>query len=325
MNKDEIRKLLAQKDQSDFDDINNQKILGASTHITLIGRMIENMALDHNESVASLISRVRQVCDFFIETRGEASQAVSNAIAVMTQGLDDLKQETDLSSVAKSIIETKDRYKAFSEEATQACVDYAYELLKDKANIFVYDYSSTVDKVLASLKDSGTRHHIYIAESRIIDGGKPFLDTCLKSKHQVTYLPDAAMMHFLKKCDVALMGAETFYPDGTAFNTTGSDIVGLVCKTFNIPLYFITPLIKVDARPLSGKAKNIVYNDTKTKLTKSLDKDMEIHDIRCVVPELLGVPSDQITAFITEKGIIPSTAMFDVSLQYLESIKGESL
>lgn len=204
------------------------------------------------------------------------------------------------------------------------CVEYGYELFKNKKKIFIYDYSSTVDKVLAKLADSEIKHHVYIAESRIIDGGKPFLKTCLNSGHSITFFPDSAIMFFLKQADVALMGAETFYPDGTGFNTTGSDIVGLVCKTYHIPLYFITPLIKLDARPLVGKEKNMVFNDTKMKLSTSLMDVVNVDKIQFIVPELLGVPSDQITGFITEQGVIPSISMFDVSIKYLDFINGGS-
>ena len=324
MNREAVRMLLASQDQDDFDKINDQKILGASQHIAMIGRMIENIALDYNDSVDTLLHRVKSVGDFFIETRGEASQAVSNAISIMLRGLDALSSNTDVKQVAERIIEAKDDYKVYSEKALSMCVEYGFALLKNKKKIFIYDYSSTVDKVLAKLADSEMKHHVYIAESRIIDGGKPFLKTCLDSGHLITFFPDSAMMYFLKQADVALMGAETFYPDGTGFNTTGSDIVGLVCKTHHIPLYFITPLIKLDARPLAGKEKNLVFNDTKVKLSKNLMDVVDVDKIQFVVPELLGVPADQITGFITEQGVIPSVSMFDVSIKYLDFINGGS-
>ena len=33
---------------------------------------------------------------------------------------------------------------------------------------------------------------------------------------------------------LVFMGAETLYADGTGFNTTGSDIVGLICNYYHI-------------------------------------------------------------------------------------------
>lgn len=105
MNKEAVRMLLASQDQEDFDKINDQKILGASQHIAIISRMLENIALDYNDSVYTLLHRVKSVGDFFVETRGEASQAVSNAISIMLRGLDVWSSNTDVKQVAKRIIE----------------------------------------------------------------------------------------------------------------------------------------------------------------------------------------------------------------------------
>lgn len=129
--------------------------------------------------------------------------------------------------------------------------------------IFVYDYSSTVEKFLRGLAEHERKIRIYIAESRIIDGGLPFVKVCQKAGHHIKFIPDASMMYYIKDCDAAFMGAETFYPDGTGFNTTGSDIVGLLCSYYKIPLYFLTPMIKLDIRPVTGGRKNLVFDNMK--------------------------------------------------------------
>lgn len=235
---------------------------------------------------------------------------------------DNYDSSDDIKIVGNKIIDIKNQYAVKNKETIDKVVEYATEALKDKNNIFIYDYSSTVEKIVSKL-DKGK--NIYIAESRIIDGGKPFLKASLEAGLNVHYFPDASIMYFLGKSDVALMGAETFYPDGTGFNTTGSDIVGLVCAYFDIPLYFATPLIKVDSRPLYGKKKNIVFNNVKNKLSANFSDDIDVSKIDFVSPELLGVSPKYIKAFITEKGVIPSSAMYEVSIEYLKEIGGNKI
>ncbi len=320
-----IRNVLPQKNFEDFDNINNQVILGASNHIKMIGNMIESITLDSiekNQSIDELRNRIKTITNFFIATRGEASQAITNAINLMILGLDNYDSSDDIKIVGNKIIDIKNQYAVKNKEAIDKVVEYATEALKDKNNIFIYDYSSTVEKIVSKL-DKGK--NIYIAESRIIDGGKPFLKASLEAGLNVHYFPDASIMYFLGKSDVALMGAETFYPDGTGFNTTGSDIVGLVCAYFDIPLYFATPLIKVDSRPLYGKKKNIVFNNVKNKLSANFSDDIDVSKIDFVSPELLGVSPKYIKAFITEKGVIPSSAMYEVSIEYLKEIGGNKI
>ncbi len=311
------RLALAPTSYNAFNDINNQVILGASNHIKMIGEMIENIVIDSNqknEDVATMLHRIDTVTTFFNATRGQASQAITNAIAIMTLNMK--SYDGDAVDVGKKIIEQKNAYQRISKQSVDKIIEYGKEALKDKKKVFVYDYSSTVERILETLEENT---EVYIAESRIIDGGKPFVKCCQAKKHKITFLPDASIMYFLKQCDVALMGAETFYPDGTGFNTTGSDIVGLVCHTYNIPLYFLTPLIKVDNRPLYGGKKTIVYNDVKHKLGQALENT---DGINFVTPELIGVPANHIHAYITEKGVIPAVSMFTISMEYLKEIRG---
>lgn len=322
----DVRSNIPLQNLEEFDGIVNQKILGASTHIKMIGSMIENIAKEGAQqsiSTKEIIRRIKKVSGFFVVTRGAASQAISNAIYIMIRGIDQQGQYS-VEQAVQNIIAQKNRYEETSFQATARVVQYAVEMLKDKENIFLYDYSSTVDKAVASLPKE-RKYKIYIAESRVIDGGKPFLKGALSINSDIVFFPDAALMHFLKMCDVALMGAETFYADGTGFNTIGSDIVGLACKEFKVPLYFLTPMIKLDIRTLEGYKKAPVMNDVKDKLLSGMDLTKKDFDrIHSEVPELLGVPSEHIAGYVTEKGILPASQMFYPSVLYAKELRGES-
>lgn len=321
------RRCLPVQSYRDFDDIVDQKVLGASKHISMIGEMIENITMDglkNKEQKIVVIDRIKTVCDYFIQTRGEASQAVSNAIYLMTRGIEALRgTEVMNAEVAKEIIKTKESYAVNSTTAIKKVVGYAVNLATKYNNIFIYDFSSTVDKFLKHLSDDGKKRTVYIAESRIINGGYPFVHTCLDAGYDIKFVPDASMMYAIRKCDACFMGAETFYPDGTGFNTTGSDIVGLICNTLNIPLYFLTPMIKLDTRPVFGKEKNTVYNDLRIKLSKDWDESIDIEKIDFVTPELIGVPPEHIMAFVTEFGVVPSIQMYALSMEFSKSLKEE--
>lgn len=317
MRAEDVRALLPESVRPAFDGIVDQSILGASKHISLIGEMIEAVArvgAGAGRSAADIVADVKSVAQFFIETRGEASQAVSNAILIMIRGIDACR---DLApdEAATCIVEAKDAYATQAAEAISTCVGYAVELARPMKRIFVYDYSSTVEKFLRGIAADGPRE-VIIPESRIIDGGKPFVRACQESGHAVTFIPEAAMMCFLKGCDAAFMGAETFYPDGTGFNTTGSDIVGVLCAHLDVPLYFLTPLIKLDVRPVYGGGKRLVYDDLAPKLSAGWGDDISSEGVNFTVPELIGVPAEQIRAFVTERGVIPATQMYAPAMEY---------
>lgn len=318
-----VRDILPVHMREAFDSIVEQRILGASNHIAMVGDMIEAIVqrgAEEHRPTAQVIEEIFAVTGFFIAIRGEASQAVSNAILLMIHNIRSYAK-LDIKKAADLILKTKNSYARSAAEAVKQCVSYGVKLAEDMDRIFVYDYSSTVEKFLRGLKENEKKYEIYIAESRIIDGGRPFVKACQESGHKIKFIPDAAMMYYLKDCDGAFMGAEAFYPDGTGFNTTGSDIVGLICTYYQIPLYFLTPLIKVDVRPVSGGRKKLVYDNLKDKLTASWGADLNRDSIDFITPELVGVEPGFIRGFVTEKGVIPSGQIYGVSMEYSRSLR----
>lgn len=307
-----------------FDDIVEQRVLGASNHIQMIGQMIESIALEgkkQQRTISEIISDIQVITDYFKATRGAASQAINNAILIMTKDITTWNGDLDL--VIEKIIDSKNSYLQYNQQAVDKVIEYASSHLEEMNNILVYDYSSTVDKLLKVLGKFDKQYTIFISESRVIDGGYPFVKTCQESGHKIKFFPDAALMYYLKECDVALMGAETFLADGTGFNTTGSDLVGVICDYYKIPLYFLTPLIKLDIRSIYGHHKKLQINDLTKKLTVAWADSYLAKDIDFKTPELLGVPAEHITGFITEQGIIPANQIYGISLQFYQSLGGK--
>lgn len=315
INLEKARGSIAKKSLKEFDNIVSQKVLGASNHINMIGDIIEQIALDSN-SIKEMKERIIEVTNYFIYTRGEASQAIKNAICIMTNKLD--TYNGDIQEVVKKIIKDKNDYHIKSKYNIDLAVKYSVKLCENFKTILVYDYSSSVDMMLKSLKKPIT---VFIAESRAINGGVGFIKSCILLGHKIHFIPDVALMYYIKKCDAVFMGAETIYPDGTGFNTIGSDIVALICSQFDIPLYFITTLIKLDFRMLKGDIKQLVINDMSSKFKELIGNENNNINFDC--PELVGVPMIHIKGFITELGIIPSGQLYSVSMKYKKILEGD--
>lgn len=320
---DEIRSLLPARERALFDDIVYQRVLGASKHIQMIGQMFLAMA-DQAESrqdrPVRLWQELQAVADFFRRTRGEASRAVSNAINRMLLGMGDI-EDGPLGDAVKGIHQSVECYRRQSEADMDQVVRYAAEAAKPMRKIMVFDYSSTVNAFLERLGEEQPGMEVFIPESRTINGGYAFVASAIKAGMKVHFIPDASIMYFLKACDGAFFGAETLYADGTVFNTTGSDVVGLVCKTFNVPLYVLTPMVKLDIRPVYGYNRELVINDLKKRLAGAgfLDEELRQVDFRC--PELLPVEPEYIKGIITEFGIIPAQAVYPIALDYDRKLK----
>lgn len=316
----EARECLSPQSVQDFDDIVEQRILGASTHIKMIGKMLIDIARDaveYDKDLEHTYYKINTVAQYFMDTRGEASQAISNAIYLFIHDTED----KNLIELQKQLMYNYQTYVESQTKAIDKIVEFAGNLVEEMETLFLYDYSSTVDKFIEHIPPK----NIFIAESSVINGGYPFIETAIEAKHHIKIIPDAAIIYYLKRSDAVFMGAETYYPDGTAFNTIGSDIVELGCQRYDKPLYILTPLIKVDTRPIIGKEKKLVFNDYRDKYENVNYKKIDLSQLDFMVPELIPVDNKVIEAFITEKGIIPSDQMYTISLTYYKEIGGENL
>lgn len=320
-----IQNMLKDDERKLFDDIVLQRILGASKHISMIGEIFILMAFRYkkeNLSSKELFHDINIVATFFKQTRGSASYAITNAINIILHYILNVENLL-IDDAVKKIEESINNYKNTSIENTNKLIDYAISLSQGFNSILVFDYSSMVDNFICRLASVNDNLTIYIAESRIINGGYPFVNSVLKTNTKVHFIPDAALMFFLRKCDAVYFGAETFYANGTVFNTIGSDIVGLICKEYKIPLYVLTPLIKLDIRSIYDDFKKIdTINNTKHMMKGNGFSSNELKLINFDCPELIPIEPQYINAIITEKGVISSTSIYEISMEYIKYMQG---
>lgn len=315
-----IRDLLVNEDKIIFDKIENHTLLGANNHIQAIGNMIENIVLKKDINNIEKKDQIKKVCQYYISTRGQASQAITNAIYKMLGNIDTVNPSSE--NFIDNVLNNKNLYFNENKENIIKILKYSVEASKKYNSILIYDYSSTVEKFLIELAKDGVERILYIPESRVINGGKPFLVPALNTqKYKIHFIPDCAIAYYMKNIDACYMGAETMYADGSCFNTLGSDIVGILCKHYNVSLYFLTPMIKLDYRSVYGFEKELVMDNLKNKFLKILGEDFSNKTIDFIVPELVKVESKYITAIITEEGIIPANQMFNIATKYYENLR----
>jgi len=317
---DSVRAYLSPPAQQLFDDIVTQKALGASAHIKMISQMIRDLCLSahaRNESAENLNVRIRQLADFFMKTRGEASQAISNALLIMTNGSSQQINQ-DIYAYMNFVLKKLDDFEKSNQSNLELINQYAQCVLSKMNSILLFDYSSTVGKMIETCDHP---LEIFVAESRAFDGGKPYVSPALKGHHKVHFIPDVAIYFYLKQCDGVFIGAETYYADGTVFNTVGAEMVASLCNSFDVPFYVLTTLIKVDMRSIYGFIKPRLMLDLRKKMLDALDDQIKDQiDYSC--PEVVEIPPRLITALITEAGIVPPSAMFPLSMNYYKEIGG---
>lgn len=316
-----IKNYLTEEGAEHFDDIYFKRKLGATPNI----RSISHMYIDVAQNAAGnglksrdVIDRILDITSFFELLRGDSSYAITAAMKILTAGLGDYL-ERPVEETCSHIVEINLAYEEEASGWTRLIREYGYEVIQDKESMLLYDYSSLAG---AMIDEAGKRGHImdlYVPESRFLDGGLPFVRDGIRNSHRVHFFPDAAIMYFMKLADVALMGAETFFPNGDMANTIGSELVAMACKRYEKPLYIPTSLIKMDNRVIQGRGRKLLYRDLKGKLASHWPDDLS-GQVDFVCPNLDVAPADMITGYITEKGVIPPGALFGECRTYLAEL-----
>lgn len=300
-----------------FDDIVKSRVLGASRQTKLICKMFESIAEDEKNDIHQVKDKITIVANYFKETRGQNSRAIYNAINEVLGEIYSCFKNSEFNR--KELIEKIENYENVLNGNVEKSAEYAAILCQNVDTIMIFDYSSTVDKFIKKLEG---KKCIYIPESRALNGGKPFLETAQKAGHEIHFIPDTLMLVALKKCQIAFIGAETIYPDGSVFNTVGADILGILCQEINIPLYAISPLIKTDIRNIYGITKEapMPFDFSVRLATEWTDQEKEGIDFKGI--KLVKIDKKYITGIVTEQGIVPSYAFYQVALDYNKRLEG---
>lgn len=319
MNNDEyiFQEFLAPTMQKTYEDIKNHVLLGASQQISKIADMLKSLCtecISRNCDLSMMRKIVLQCAHYYMKTRGSASRSIYNSVLLLINGLE---TSSDIDAFVHRLNLNIDNLMKENKKNLDIILSFSVNELSTCDTFMLFDYSSTIDKVIRKIASS-RRINILIPESSSIRGGAPYLSLNKLKNVNLSFFPDAAIYFKLKQCDCVLMGAETFYPNGSGFNTIGSDMVGMLCKILGKKLYFITPFIKLDIRSIQGIHKELVRVDYKPEYCKPQLKDLSIETC---IPELIEVTADCIYSYITEYGVLPSSQIFNQSMEYYNKIK----
>lgn len=295
------------------------KELGASRNIRQINDLFCAIADSwESDDGAELVNTLIATGDYFTENRGKNTPAIGNAIGLVLFGIEDYKT-SEISAVKEFIHKKREKYNKKSIENITKIATYGANLLMDCKTVMPFDYSSSMLAVLKEVAERGKKLNLIILESRDLDGGRPIVHEATEWGHRVKFVIDFAFHNYMRDIDAVIIGAETIFANGDCWNTVGSYPIALLADYFHVPLYVPTELIKIDSRSFKGIIKSMKVDNYSTILNYPDDfKHPDLINVES--PALDNVPAKLISAYVTEKGVMPSENLWSASLNYLESI-----
>ena len=152
---------------------------------------------------------------------------------------------------------------------------------------------------------------VIVSESRTADGGKPIVEEAIKIGCEVSYIPDTAISHVMKDCDVVLVGVETVFPSGSFTNTVGTLGVAICAQYFGVPFMPVTETLKAS----NDMDENLDYGSVEKDLVDLLNNNWEFNKERVVTcyPAIELISGTLVTSYITEHGNINPDEFCDMA------------
>lgn len=192
--------------------------------------------------------------------------------------------------------------------------EYGNTLVPEKATILTHCNAGalatvgygTALGVIRSAFYSGKDIFVYADETRPrLQGAKLTSWELVKENIPCKLISDSVAATLIRdgKIDLIVVGADRIATNGDTANKIGTFMLSVVAKTYNIPFYIAAPISTIDFNIKTGKEIVIEERDDE-EVTHIQGVRIAPEEIEAYNPAFDVTPNENITAIITEKGII---------------------
>jgi methylthioribose-1-phosphate isomerase len=178
---------------------------------------------------------------------------------------------------------------------------------------------ATVDRgtalgVIRAAYESGTRIHIYVAETRPrLQGARLTAWELKKLRVPFTLITDNMIGYLMQKgeIDLVITGADRVAQNGDTANKIGTYSAAVLAKAHGIPFYVAAPLSTIDFNAWSGEEIVIEERDPQ-EVTRIGKEQIAPKGTKVLNPAFDVTPARFIKGIITERGIFGPENLFQV-------------
>ena len=248
-------------------------------------------------------------CDFLSSAR---PTAVNLMWAIERMKMKALDSNFDQNELLKEAERMKEEYI----EANIALSRYGATLLKENSVVLTHCNAGALatsgwGTALGVIKEAYLEKkisHVYADETRPrLQGARLTAFELVDFGIPSTLIPDSAAATLIRdgKIDAVIVGADRIALNGDTANKLGTFPLSVIAKTYRVPMYIAAPVSTIDFNTSDGKGIPIEER-AKSEVIDPLDNGMLIapDEIDVFNPSFDVTPHENITAIITEKGII---------------------
>jgi ribose 1,5-bisphosphate isomerase len=215
----------------------------------------------------------------------------------------DKKKVGDLSKIVSS---SSLEFLRSLEDSRERIAGIGAKRILDGMVVFTHCHSSTVTSLLKKARQNGRTFEVVCTETRPAFQGRITAEEMLDVGVKTTLIVDSAVRSFMKKVDIAIVGADALTSEGNIVNKIGTSTIALLAHEARVPFYVVSELLKFDPATLWGEYEGIEER-SRDEVWKEAPEKLVVRN-----PVFEAVKRDFIHGLICEEGIIPPHSVNEV-------------
>jgi len=213
----------------------------------------------------------------------------------------------------RKVTENADRFIRRSKNALKTIGKLGANRIRDGDKVLTHCNSKAAIAVMAEAWAQGKRFEAYCTESRPWRQGVLTANDLARLGIPCTMIIDSAVRYVMKDLDLALVGADTIASNGALINKIGTSQVALAANEARVPFTVCAETFKFSPRTIYGELVKIEERDA----TEVVGPGEVPPEVKVFNPVFDATPPEYIDSIVTEIGVIPPYAAYQVIVKEL--------
>lgn len=271
------------------------------------------------DNAEELVEELKDTSEFLLNTRPTAV-SLSNAVRYVSKDMEELAKTEDLSSLKDHVVSRVGEFVKKSDTAVEKIGEIGSRRISDGDTIMTHCNSSCAVSVIKTAFEKKKNIQVYANEARPRRQGYITVRQLREADIPTTLIVDSAARYFMKEVDKFIVGADSIAANGAVVNKIGTSQMALAAHEARVPTFVAAESYKFHPSTLVGELIEIEERDPEEVADPSELDGAEIRN-----PAFDVTPAEYIDLIITERGIIPPEAAYEVLQEHFELDSESSL
>lgn len=250
--------------------------------------------------------------DVLLSTRPSAV-SLANSLRLVTKDAKELSETESLPDLKKEIVSRAEDFIEMSKKATEKIGRIGSRRISDGDTIMTHCHSTNVVTVIKKAFEEGKDIKVFTNEAQPRRQGRITARQLRDEGIPTVFIVDSAARFFMKQADKFIVGADSIAANGAVVNKIGTSQIALAAHEARVPTLVAAESFKFHPYTLVGELVEIEERDPDEVWDPEELPDLEIRN-----PAFDVTPAEYIDLIITERGIVPPEAAYEILQEQFE-------